>query len=161
MAARANSVAVPFGEKNEPRWQGIGYQLGGVRLVSSMGELLEVLKVRRYTPVPRVREWMLGIANIRGRLIPIIDLHVSSVLNKRCRKLWRECWWSKQACVVLPQEEPSQLVPNDCVAEILPWRRVKPMPGMPRWCLGTLVWRGQTVVVVDFSCLPTTAHSRA
>ena len=75
LAARANSVAVPFGEKNEPRWQGIGYQLGGVRLVSSMGEVLEVLKVPRYTPVPGVREWMLGIANIRGRLIPIIDLH--------------------------------------------------------------------------------------
>ena len=74
-AARSHSVTVPFGEKNEPQWQGIGYQLGGVRLVSSMGEVLEVLKVPRYTPVPGVRDWMLGIANIRGRLIPIIDLH--------------------------------------------------------------------------------------
>lgn len=74
-AARANCVSVPFGEKNEPQWQGIAYQLGGVRLVSSMGEVLEVLKVPRYTPVPGVRDWILGIANIRGRLIPIIDLH--------------------------------------------------------------------------------------
>ncbi len=57
------------------------------------------------------------------------------------------------ACVVLPQEDLSLLVPNDCIAEILPWRRVKPLPGMPRWCLGTLVWRGQTVVVVDFQLL--------
>lgn len=57
------------------------------------------------------------------------------------------------ACVVLPQEELSLLVPNDCVAEILPWRRVKPVPGMPRWCVGTLGWRGQTVVVVDFQLL--------
>jgi len=57
------------------------------------------------------------------------------------------------ACVVLPQEELSLLVPNDCVAEILPWRRVKPVPGMPRWCVGTLGWRGQTVVVVDFQML--------
>ena len=57
------------------------------------------------------------------------------------------------ACVVLPQEDLSLLVPNDCVAEILPWRRVKPMPGMPRWCVGTLAWRGQTVVVVDFQLL--------
>ncbi len=57
------------------------------------------------------------------------------------------------ACVVLPHEELSLLVPNDCVAEILPWRRVKPVPGMPRWCLGTLGWRGQTVVVIDFQLL--------
>lgn len=57
------------------------------------------------------------------------------------------------ACVVLPQEALSLLVPNDCVAEILPWRRVKPVPGMPRWCVGTLGWRGQTVVVVDFQLL--------
>jgi chemosensory pili system protein ChpC len=57
------------------------------------------------------------------------------------------------ACVVLPQEELSLLIPNDCVAEILPWRRVKPMPGMPRWCVGTIGWRGQTVVVVDFQLL--------
>ena len=59
----------------------------------------------------------------------------------------------EMACVVLPQEELSLLVPNDCVAEILPWRRVKPVPGRPRWCVGTLGWRGQTVVVVDFQLL--------
>ena len=57
------------------------------------------------------------------------------------------------ACVVLPQDELSLLVPNDCIAEILPWRRVKPMPGVPRWCLGTLGWRGQTVVLIDFQVL--------
>lgn len=57
------------------------------------------------------------------------------------------------ACVILPQDELSLLVPNDCVAEILPWRRVKPMPAVPRWCLGTLGWRGQTVVLIDFQLL--------
>lgn len=57
------------------------------------------------------------------------------------------------ACVVLPQEDLSLLVPNDCVAEILPWRRVKPLTGVPQWCLGTLGWRGQTVVVLDFQLL--------
>lgn len=57
------------------------------------------------------------------------------------------------ACLVLPLDECDLLVPNDCVAEVMPWRRVKPAPGMPRWCLGTLVWRNHTVVVVDFSIL--------
>jgi chemosensory pili system protein ChpC len=54
------------------------------------------------------------------------------------------------ACLLLPVDECSLLVPNDCVAEVLPWRRVKPGAGLPLWCLGTLVWRGQPVAVIDF-----------
>lgn len=65
------------------------------------------------------------------------------------------------ACVVLPQEETGLLVPNDCVAEILPWRRVKPVVGQPRWCLGTVGWRGQAVLVLDFQVISAqSAHPR-
>ncbi|MCP5180882.1 MAG: purine-binding chemotaxis protein CheW [Pseudomonadales bacterium] len=74
-AAQANALPLPLGENGEPQWQGIGYQLGGIRLVSAMGEVREVLQPPRYTPLPGVQSWVLGIANIRGRLIPIIDLH--------------------------------------------------------------------------------------
>ena len=73
--ASGQNMPLPAGERNEPEWQGIGYQLGGVRLVSAMGEVREVLQVPRYTPLPGVHEWMLGIANVRGRLLPVIDLH--------------------------------------------------------------------------------------
>lgn len=75
MAAGARHTPMPAGERNEPSWQGIGYQLGGVRLVSAMGEIREVMQVPRYTRLPGVQEWMLGIANVRGRLLPVVELH--------------------------------------------------------------------------------------
>ncbi len=60
---------------------------------------------------------------------------------------------NEMACLVLPLDECDLLVPNACVAEVMPWRRVKPATGLPKWCLGTLVWRNQTVAIVDFAVL--------
>lgn len=70
-----NAAQLPSKESAHPEWQGLGYQIGGLRLVSSMGEVSEILKVPRIAVLPGVRTWILGVANIRGRLIPIIDLH--------------------------------------------------------------------------------------
>lgn len=55
-------------------WNGIGFSLAGHRFVASMGEVVEVLIVPRYTLVPGVQPWLNGIANVRGRLLPILDL---------------------------------------------------------------------------------------
>ena len=49
--------------------------MGGTRLVSKLGEVSELLKVPRLTALPSVKHWVMGIANVRGRLIPVIDLH--------------------------------------------------------------------------------------
>ncbi|HET6472636.1 MAG TPA: chemotaxis protein CheW [Pseudomonadales bacterium] len=70
-----NAAPLPHKRDNRPEWQGIGFQLGGVRLVSTLGEVTEILKLPRVTALPRVREWISGIANVRGRLIPVVDLH--------------------------------------------------------------------------------------
>jgi twitching motility protein PilI len=70
-----NAAQLPLKESTQPEWQGIGYQIGGIRLVSPMGEVNEILKVPKITALPGVKNWILGIANVRGRLMPIIDLH--------------------------------------------------------------------------------------
>lgn len=70
-----NAAQLPLKESAQPEWQGIGYQIGGTRLVTPMGEIDEILKVPKITPLPGVKSWILGIANVRGRLVPIIDLH--------------------------------------------------------------------------------------
>lgn len=57
------------------------------------------------------------------------------------------------SCLILPLDECDLLLPNDCIAEVLPWRRVKPPASLPRWCTGTLVWRGHTVAVIDFGVI--------
>ena len=57
------------------------------------------------------------------------------------------------SCVMIPTRETQLLLPNICVAEILPWRRLTALEGGPNWCAGLLTWRGQTVAVLDFDCL--------
>ena len=55
-------------------WSGIGFTMDGVKYVSPIPEVSEILHVPRYTRVPGVLGWMKGIANVRGRLLPIMDL---------------------------------------------------------------------------------------
>lgn len=70
-----NAAALPRKEETQGQWQGLGFLVGGVRLVSKIGDVSELLQTPRLTPLPAVKSWVRGIANVRGRLIPIIDLH--------------------------------------------------------------------------------------
>jgi chemotaxis signal transduction protein len=57
------------------------------------------------------------------------------------------------ACIVIPVGEQNLVLPNECVAEVLPWRSVRPQAGAPAWCAGTIRWRGEQVVVARFATL--------
>ena len=65
---------LPSLESHEDDWTGIGFSLGGIELLSTMGEVLEILDPPEYTKVPGVKPWVVGIANVRGSLLPLIDL---------------------------------------------------------------------------------------
>ncbi|MBU6247092.1 MAG: chemotaxis protein CheW [Xanthomonadaceae bacterium] len=55
-------------------WRGIGYRVGSRLFVSSIDEISELLSVPVMTPVPGTQPWLLGVANVRGNLVPVIDL---------------------------------------------------------------------------------------
>src|SRR6476659_4785076 len=55
-------------------WRGVGYRIGQRRLASGFDEVVEILPMPAVTPVPGAQAWMLGVANIRGNLLPIVDL---------------------------------------------------------------------------------------
>lgn len=55
-------------------WRGIGFRLGDVYLVSGISEVTEILRVPTVTPVPGTKAWLLGIANVRGNLVPLVHL---------------------------------------------------------------------------------------
>lgn len=85
-----NSAPLPLKEQKQVEWQGLGFQLGGARLVSPLGDVSEILKIPRVTHLPGVKPWLLGVANIRGRLVPIIDLHrYLDITTSLPRKEWR------------------------------------------------------------------------
>lgn len=55
-------------------WRGVGYRVGTRRLASGFDEVVEILPMPQVTHVPGAQPWMLGVANVRGNLLPIVDL---------------------------------------------------------------------------------------
>ncbi|MGD9582597.1 MAG: chemotaxis protein CheW [Lysobacterales bacterium] len=55
-------------------WRGIAFRLGSRNLVSSIEEVQEILAFPALTTVPGTQIWLLGVANVRGNLVPVVDL---------------------------------------------------------------------------------------
>ncbi len=70
-------------------WSGIGFRVGDLLLVSSLGQISEILVTPRLTRLPHAREWVKGVSNIRGALVPIIDLRgfIEDVPSEKSRRL--------------------------------------------------------------------------
>jgi len=52
----------------------LALRLGSWNLLFTMDEVVEIIPVPRITRVPGVKRWLLGIANLRGRVIAVSDL---------------------------------------------------------------------------------------
>lgn len=72
---RSTAVGLPEQEEATETFSGIGFRIGDFHFVSPMSEVTELLRVPNFTRLPNVKPWVLGVSNIRGRLIPIIDLN--------------------------------------------------------------------------------------
>jgi len=57
-----------------PIWTGVGFTLAGRRMVAPMSEVAELTTLPAITTLPGVQPWMLGVTNLRGRLLPLVDL---------------------------------------------------------------------------------------
>lgn len=57
-------------------WRGVGYRVGQRLLASRFDEVVEILPLPQVTPVPGAQAWMLGVANIRGNLLPVVDMRL-------------------------------------------------------------------------------------
>ncbi len=55
-------------------WRGIAFRLGAKRLAASFSEVVEIISVPPLTPVPGADSWLLGVANLRSSLLPVVDL---------------------------------------------------------------------------------------
>lgn len=70
---QATTVAGAAGEAQDV-WVGLGYRMAGQPMVTPRADVREVLTPPEYTRVPGAKPWLLGIANVRGDLLPLIDL---------------------------------------------------------------------------------------
>ena len=68
------SIVSPVLDATEDEWIGIGFRIGESRLITSMSDVKEILDLPDVTSVPGVKSWVVGIANVRGSLLPIMDM---------------------------------------------------------------------------------------
>lgn len=56
-------------------WVGVGFRIGDERFVAARDAVREVLMLPDgMTRVPGAKRWLLGIANLRGHLLPLVDV---------------------------------------------------------------------------------------
>jgi len=69
-----NAHGLPSQIEIKPHWSGVGFTLAGQRMVAPMTEVAEIFSVPNSTRLPGVKSWVRGVANVRGRLLPLLDL---------------------------------------------------------------------------------------
>ncbi len=71
---RAHARGLPAGEQVDGDWVGIGFDLCGETLIARMSEINEILPPPETIRIPGVLPWVRGLANVRGSLIPVVDV---------------------------------------------------------------------------------------
>lgn len=69
-----NAANLPAAGDGEEKWVGVGFRVGNDKLIAAMSEVEEILDLPAVTKVPGVKSWVVGVANVRGSLLPIMDL---------------------------------------------------------------------------------------
>jgi twitching motility protein PilI len=69
-----NAPGLPQEVEVTKLWSGVAFRVGEIMLVTPLDNVLEILPPPPMTPVPGVKKWLKGVANVRGNLITIVDL---------------------------------------------------------------------------------------
>lgn len=70
---RALGATAESASEQQRTWSGLGLDIGGTHVVVPRDDVSEVIAAPRLTRVPGSAAWLLGVANVRGSLLPIID----------------------------------------------------------------------------------------
>jgi twitching motility protein PilI len=83
---RQYAVGLPQQEQIQSYWEGVMFYVGEQCLIAPLSDIKEILNYPAVmTKVPGAKPWMLGIANIRGTLMPVVDLQLFLIGRKTNR----------------------------------------------------------------------------
>jgi twitching motility protein PilI len=93
---RHSATGLPQNAESRRQWSGVVFRLAYSRMAAAMGEVVEILTYPELTVIPYTRSWVRGIANIRGRLLPVIDMNGFmhgrlTPIDRRTRVMVAEC----------------------------------------------------------------------
>lgn len=73
--ARQKAKGLPRQEEVQQIWRGIAFRLDDALLVTPLNEIREIITCpSKLARVPGAKSWVRGIANVRGMLLPVVDL---------------------------------------------------------------------------------------
>lgn len=62
----------PVGEQH--LWSGVGFVAADHELLVVLDKVVEIIEDVHFTALPNVASWFLGLSNVRGNLMPVVDL---------------------------------------------------------------------------------------
>jgi twitching motility protein PilI len=76
MAQRGRQFSHSLPQQVEVRktWEGVGFQVGELNVVAPLEQVKEILTSATISRIPGAKEWVKGVSNVRGNLLPILDL---------------------------------------------------------------------------------------
>jgi len=72
--SRQHARGLPLQVEVKKTWSGVAFRLANDHLVAPLAEVREILTYPTMSAVPGAQGWLKGIANVRGNLLPIINL---------------------------------------------------------------------------------------
>ena len=72
---RQNASGLPVATGVIEDWLGIGFAINGIPLLAKMEDVSEILPIPATIRVPGVKSWVRGLANVRGTLMPVLDMN--------------------------------------------------------------------------------------
>ncbi len=133
----------------------------------SVLKIREIIRVQKVTPVPQMPAFVKGVINLRGRVIPIVDLRVKFALRAE---------FTERTCIVVVQVKPAAGLPVqmglivDSVEEVvnLADADIEPTPDFgvridTTYLLGLAKVKGQVKTLLDLDRVvaPEVVHTLA
>ena len=73
--SRERAYSLPQQIEVKATWEGVGFRLAGSGWVVPLDQVKEILTKVHISHIPGAKEWVRGVANVRGTLLPILDLN--------------------------------------------------------------------------------------
>lgn len=83
MEARVRAARPDVAQRRSEFWLGLGFRLRDVWCVAPRDDVREIIAPPQMTRTPGARPWLLGVANVRGGILPVADLGLFLGLPRR------------------------------------------------------------------------------
>jgi len=68
------SPGIGSGDGASEEWSGVTFSVGDTKMACNIDRISEILSCPQATPVPGAKPWIIGLANVRGELLTVVDL---------------------------------------------------------------------------------------